>query len=48
MKLCGVVSDLFLPATLWEFAAKPEMASSIEKVRELKLDLVILKRQLCP
>ncbi len=44
MKLYGVVSGLFLPGTLWEFAVKPKMASkqAFEKVRELKLDLVIL------
>jgi len=27
MKLYGVVSGLFLSGTLWEFAAKPKMAS---------------------
>jgi CheY-like chemotaxis protein len=43
MKLYGVVSGLFLPETLWEFAAKPKMASKyFQEVRELKLDLVIL------
>jgi len=42
MKLYGVVSGLLLPGTPWGFAAKPKMASKhIEKVRELKLDLVI-------
>jgi len=42
MKLYGVVSGLFLPGNAWEFATKPKMASKrLEKVRELKLDLVI-------
>jgi len=40
MKLYGVVSGLFLPGTLWEFAAKPKMAS--KEGWELKLDLVVL------
>jgi two-component system, NarL family, nitrate/nitrite response regulator NarL len=41
-KLYGVVSGLFLPGTLWEFAEAENGKQAFEKVRELKLELVIL------